>query len=176
MNIQYVLLVDDQDTFLGTYEEKELCHTGKGIHHRAFVVCLFNSKKEILLQRRKHKRWDNVWDVTAISHVLHFEDHDESYEEAALRSLDCEMGIQKVSLKNIGGFNYFAEYKDNMCENEYCAVLIGDYENDITPNYDVIYEYQWVDTKKFIQDCKDNPDTYAPWTIFTAKLLGKNYY
>src|SRR5579864_2189064 len=122
MNDQKLLLVDNNDTFLGEYTEKELCHTGNGKHHRAFVVVVFNDANQILLQKRKHKRFDNVWDVAAISHVLHLSDHDETYEEAALRSLKTEMDIPEISLQKIGAFNYFARY-GTQCENEYCAIL-----------------------------------------------------
>ncbi len=171
MKKQYVLLVDDKDTFLGKYEEKEKCHRGKGIHHRAFVVCLFNEKSEILLQLRKHKRWDKFWDVTSISHVLHLIDHDEMYEEAGRRSLRDEMGIKDVSLRKIGGFNYFAKDKNDMCENEYCAVLVGTYNGEIKPNLDLIYEYKWMNIKAFIADAKKHAFLYAPWTILTAELV-----
>lgn len=174
---QSLLLVDDNDRFIG-YERRDVCHTGQGKHHRAFVVCLFNHKKEILLQKRKHQLWDGYWDVTAISHPLHLEDHDESYEEAGLRALQVEMGIAKVSLKNIGGFNYFAKYKDTLCENEYCAVLVGDYNGNVNVNAspEVVYEYKWIDIHEFIQDCKKNPEKYAPWTILTAKILESSLY
>jgi isopentenyl-diphosphate delta-isomerase len=171
MKKQFLLVVDDTDTFLGEYKEKELCHRGKGIHHRAFVVCLFNKKNEILLQLRKHKRWDKFWDVTSISHVLHLPDYDETYEQAGRRSLKDEMGITGVALKKVGGFNYFAEHKNDMCENEYCAVLVGTYTGDVFPNSEVLYKYKWMDKKAFITDCKKNPRVYAPWTLFTAELL-----
>ncbi len=174
MKQQQLLLVDNNDTFSGKYEEKEICHRGKGIHHRAFVVCLFNEKNEILLQLRKHKRWDKFWDVTSISHVLHLTDHDESYEEAGLRSLKDEMGIEDVDLQKIGGFNYFAEYKNDMCENEYCAVLVGIYNGKVKPNLDLIYEYKWMNTIAFTTDTKKYPQIYAPWTILTAEVLEGN--
>lgn len=170
MQKQYLLIVDDKDNFLGEYKEKETCHTGRGFHHRAFVVCLFNKKNEILLQYRKHKRWDKFWDVTAISHVLHQEHYDETYQEAAQRALMAEMGIENIKLKKTGGFNYFAKY-GKQCENEYCAVLVGNYDGEIFPNKNLIYEYRWMDKNELIKDCRKNPKIYAPWTILTAELL-----
>lgn len=170
---QYLLLVDNNDTFLGKYEEKEICHTGQGIRHRAFVVCIFNDKDEILLQYRKHKRWDKFWDVTAISHVLHLPTHDETYQEAASRSLKKEMGIEGVAIKKIGGFDYFAKYGEQ-CENEYCAVLVGNYSGNIIPNPEDVYEYKWMEKEQFIADCKNNPSIYAPWTILAAEQISKD--
>jgi isopentenyl-diphosphate delta-isomerase len=175
MNIhQQLLLVDDHDTFSGQYADRLSCHTGKGLHHRAFVVVVFNDKKEILLQKRKHVLWDKFWDVTAISHVLHLSDHDETYEEAAQRSLHEEMGIPEIPLKNTGGFNYFAEYKDNYCENEYCSILIGKWNGIVKPNTNAVYEYTWMSLENFYADVKENEKKYAPWAILTAKFLMKN--
>ncbi|GEM_PF-407074 len=168
---QMLLLVDEQDSFSGEYAEKEKCHYGDGLHHRAFVVLLENKKGEVLLQKRKHKLWDGYWDVSAISHVLHLSDHDETYEEAGNRSLKREMGIPALSLQKVGGFNYFAKY-GKYCENEYCAILVGEYNGTVEENKDVVYEYAWVDQDKFVKDVLDKKEKkYAPWTIRTASEL-----
>ncbi len=161
---QYLLLVDDNDTFSGKYEEKEICHTGNGLHHRAFVVVIFNKNGEVLLQKRKHKRWDNYWDVSAISHTLHLADHDETYEEAAVRSLKIEMGITGVTLQKVGAFNYFAQY-GKQCENEYCAILTGTYNGKVLPNTQVLYEHKWVKKDEFINNVLSNRKKYTPWAI-----------
>lgn len=167
---QILLLVDDKDIFNGKYAEKEQCHFGNGLHHRAFVVLLQNKKGEVLLQKRKHALWNGYWDLTAISHVLHLSDHDESYEEAALRSLKREMGIAKVDLKKVGAFNYFVQEK-KYCENEYCAILIGNYDGKVIINTDVVYEYVWMDRDAFIADVIQNPKKYTPWTKLTVAKL-----
>lgn len=166
-----LLLVDEKDNFLGKYAEKEKCHLRQGLHHRAFVVLLENKKGEVLLQKRKHKLWDGYWDLSAISHVLHYSTHDETYEEAAARSLKREMGISAVSLKKVGAFNYFAKYGKN-CENEYCAILLGEYDGKINPNKDVVYEYAWVKREEFIKDVlKQREKKYTPWVIYTMTNL-----
>lgn len=167
---EQLLLVDNNDNFSGQYADRLSCHTGKGLHHRAFVVVVFNNKNEILLQKRKHVLWDGYWDVTAISHVLHKKDFDESYEQAAYRALKHEMGVPEIPLKNIGGFNYFAKYH-TYCENEYCAVFVGTWDGKITANNNVVYTYKWMDIDEFYNDAKIHQSVYAPWTILTAELL-----
>jgi isopentenyl-diphosphate delta-isomerase type 1 len=167
---QMLLLVDDTDRFSGDYATRKKCHTGKGLHHRAFVVLLENKKGEVLLQKRKHKLWDNYWDTTAISHVLHLKDHDETYTDAALRAMKSEMGIAKMSLEKIGGFNYFAKHGKN-CENEYCTILIGNYNGKVKADSRAVYEYQWMKKKEFIQHCLDENNVYTPWAILTGKFL-----
>ncbi len=167
-----LILVDENDVPTGQYEDKGECHFGEGLHHRAFVVVLENKNGEVLLQLRKHVRWDKFWDVTAISHVLHLKDHDETYEEAGLRSLRDEMGISGVTLSKIGGFNYFAKYHGH-CENEYCAVLFGTYDGDHTENPDVVYETKWMKKETFLEDVEKNTDSYTPWCILAVKQLLK---
>lgn len=164
---QQLLLVDENDKFSGKYADKQSCHFGKGKHHRAFVVVIFNKKGEVLLQKRKHKLWDSYLDVSAISHVHHLADHDETYEEAALRSLKKEVGITKVKLEKVAAFNYYAE-ESGYCENEYCAILTGEYNGKVIPNKNVVYNIKWVDKKAFIKDIKKNSNKYTPWAILTA--------
>lgn len=167
---QLLILVDENDIPTGEYADKGECHFGQGIHHRAFVVLLYNSKREVLLQFRKHVRWDKYWDLTAISHVLHLDDRNETYEEAGDRSLKDEMGIDGVQLTKIGGFNYFAKYHSH-CENEYCAVLVGTYNGEVTPDRNLVYEYKWMNEKDFLRDVKSNPEKYTPWAIETVNIL-----
>lgn len=167
---QQLILVDENDEPTGEYADKGECHFGDGLHHRAFVVLLENKKGEVLLQLRKHVRWDNYWDLTAISHVLHLGERNESYEEAALRALKREMAITDVTIKNVGGFNYFERYHAH-CENEYCAVLVGKYDGAFIPNQDEVYDTKWMRKEDFFNDVEKEPGRYTPWAILAAELL-----
>ena len=108
---QTLILVDEFDNFLG-YAPKSECHLGEGRLHRAIAVLLFNSRREILLQKRKSKLWDGFWDITGATHVLHHSSvsHNESYEEAARRCLGSEWNIAVSSLDRIFGFTYFERF------------------------------------------------------------------
>ena len=171
---QQVIVVDDNDNFLGRYAPRHKAHTGQGIHHRAFVCFLINKKGEILLQKRKHWLWDNLWDVSAISHPLHLEDHDESYEEATLRALKKEMGVDGVAVKKLGGFNYFRKHDiDDGCENEYCAIMYGGYDGKVKSDSEDVYEHKWMDLDEFMRDTKQNPKIYTPWAILMTNTLQK---
>lgn len=168
---QMLLVVDDSDVFHGQYAKRIDCHTGKGIHHRAFLVLLENNS-QVLLQKRKHKLWNGFWDITATTHPLHLEDHDESYHEAAARALKVEMGIENVKLVNVGGFNYFAQFGAK-CENEYCAILVGEYNGPVNASKDLVYEYKWLPKTEFINNSVNDESTYTPWAILTGKFLKK---
>ncbi|MBI4154349.1 NUDIX domain-containing protein [Candidatus Woesearchaeota archaeon] len=166
-----VILVDEDDNFLG-YEKKEACHTGDGKHHRAIAFFLFNKNGETLLQRRKHKRWDNVWDIAGATDVLHINGKDETYEESAARCLEKEWKIS-VPLKRLFGFNYFEKYGD-MCENEYLMILAGEISKDVEHNPEVAYGCKWVSLENLAEDIVKNPNDYTPWAIIAVKELRKS--
>ncbi len=85
----HVILVDDLDNEVGTMEKIE-AHE-KGLLHRAFSILLFNSKHELLLQKRSKKKYHSggLWSNTCCSHPL----PKEELAQAAHRKLKHEMGI-----------------------------------------------------------------------------------
>jgi isopentenyl-diphosphate delta-isomerase len=167
---QIISSVDERGNFL-EYVSKIKAHTGEGIHHLAITVFVFNSKGEVLLQKRKHKIFDNIWENTASTHQLHREDKtDETDEEATLRALKREYGIEKIELEKLGGFNYFQRNGD-LCENEFCKLLIGKYDGEVKLNPEVGYAIKWMDKNEFLKDLEKHPQSYTPWTIEAVKLL-----
>lgn len=172
---QIILAVNDNGKFL-EYIPKEVGHTGDGRRHLAITVLLYNKKGQVLLQKRKHKIFNNIWDLTGATHPLHKEDNtDENLEEATWRCLEVEYGIKdKIPLKNLGFFNYFAPYhtvQGELCENEHCTLLVGEYNGPISLNPQVGYEYKWMDKQKFLKDIKKNPQKYSPWAREAVKLI-----
>lgn len=166
---QTVILVDKDDKFLG-YASRVECHIGRGKRHRAFVTLLFDSQNRVILQKRKHRLFDSLWDLTAISHPLHVNNHDESYQEASDRALAKEMGIEHVAVDKMGSFNYFAR-DGKSCENEHCAVLIGNYDGKYKPNQNEVYEAKKINFDEFLADISKKPKNYTPWAILAAREL-----
>lgn len=168
---QELLLIDDNDNFLGKYAKRVDCHRGNGLHHRAVIVLLKNHKGQVLLQKRKHALFDGYWDISATTHVLHINGRDESYEEAAKRALIVEMGLEYIKLQKLNeGFNYFAT-ESTMCENEYCTIYTGFVTQEVVPNVDVVYETKWVNFEEFIHSCKVHDSTLTPWAILTGLVM-----
>lgn len=167
---QIILACDDNGNFL-EYIPKEAGHTGQGIRHLAITVLLYNSKNQVLLQKRKHKVFDNIWDFTASTHPLHKQNgQDETLEEATLRSLKDEYNIENITLTKVGEFNYFAKIGE-LCENEHCAMMVGQYDGAVKMDPNVGYEYKWVEKESFLNDVGADPQNYAPWVIEGVKLL-----
>lgn len=90
-------VVDATDREIG--EETRAKVHENNLRHRAVHLFLFNSKGELLLQKRSatKDRHPLVWDSSAAGHV----DAKEAYEISAVRELEEELGI-RADLKLIG--------------------------------------------------------------------------
>ena len=168
---QIILACNDNGEFL-EYIPKSVGHTGQGRRHLAITVLVFNSKGQVLLQKRKHKLFDNIWDFTASTHPLHLENgEDETLEQATERALKVEYDIKSsILLRNLGFFNYFQKI-GSLCENEHCAMMVGEYDGILNMDPSVGYEYKWIDKKEFLEDVRNNPENYAPWVREGVKVL-----
>lgn len=170
MDRQIILAVDDNGKFL-EYIPRMEGHLGKGKRHIGITIILFNRKGQMLLQRRKHLVFDNIWCFTADTHPLHLGNKDETIEEACQRCLDGEYNItEKVNLQSLGRFNYFGTYK-KYCENENCYLMVGEYNGEFKLNPEAGYECKWVAKEDFLRDFEKNPQKYAPWVPEGVKLL-----
>ena len=169
---QTLILVDNSDRILG-YAPRSVCHTRKGKRHRAFVVALYNSRGEILLQRRKHALFTNMWDLTGASHPLRLRTRNESYSEAAARCVREEFGIAGVTFRKLGAFNYFAPH-GKKCENEHCALIVGKYDGKVKPNPRVAYGFRWMGLRETLHEIGEKPDSFVIWARLGASLLRKH--
>ena len=171
---QTIIGAREDGTPTGEYFSRLTGHSGEGKKHFAISVFLINKKGEVLLQKRKHRIFDNLWDTTASTHQLHVgEQKNETDEEATDRSLQVEYGISPGSIhyQNVGFINYFAQYEGGFCENEHDIILVGKYDGEVHLNPEEGYEYKWVEKLGFLKDIKENPKFYTPWAIEAVKLL-----
>ena len=88
---QSLIVVDDKDNFI-RYAPRKECHTGEGVRHRGITLLIFNKDKKILLQKRKHEVFDNIWDLAGATHPIRVKDSDETYEQSGIRCMQDEWG------------------------------------------------------------------------------------
>jgi len=155
---EILVLVDENDNEIGT-DTRENCHAGTGKRHRAYTVFLFHGGK-LLLQRRSSKKllWPGAWDVSYTSHVY----PRETYQQAASRKALQELGVKAPRLTDVHSFIYFAPQGKN-AENEFCRLLVGDFDGKVAPNLDEIMEIRWSTLDELAADLKAHPDAYTPW-------------
>ena len=125
MNLEKVILVNEADEEIGIMEKMEVHQ--KALLHRAFSVFLFNSKGEMLLQRRAMSKYHSagLWTNACCSHPR----PGESVESAALSRTGEEQGIY-TQLSKAFVFTYRASFENGLTEHENENVFIGFNEGD----------------------------------------------
>ena len=158
MSKENVILVDENDNQVGLMPKLE-AHE-KGLLHRAFSIFIFNSKYELLLQKRASSKYHSggLWTNTCCSHPREGEDT----LDAANRRLTEEMGIE-TSLRKVHDFIYKAELDNNLTEHEFDHVFYGVYNEDPVINRDEADDFKWIDMGLLNEDIKINGDNYTVW-------------
>lgn len=153
-----VVLVDESDTPQGTMEKLE-AHQ-KGALHRAFSVLTFNSKREVLLQRRAMGKYHSggLWTNTCCSHPQ----PKEKVMEAAHKRLQEEMGFN-CPLIPAFQFIYRAELDRGLIENEYDHVFFGIYSGKPKPNPSEVMDFRYVSVSDLKKEIQETPEQFTAW-------------
>ncbi len=156
--MEEVILVNTDNEVLG-YMEKMEAHE-KGLLHRAFSIFIFNTKGEILLQKRAISKYHSggLWTNTCCSHPR----KNESFLDAANRRLSEEMGMSCV-LNEVFSFIYKAELDNNLTEHEYDQVLFGTTDQIPVLNKAEAEDYKYIKPDQLKIDIHDNPSQYTEW-------------
>ena len=174
MENKKVILVDEQDNYLG-FEEKIKAHQ-EGRLHRAFSIFIFNSKNELLLQKRSSNKYHTpgLWTNTCCSHP---QPNRELIQEAQLR-LRKEMGIN-CKLNEMFSFIYIAEFENGLIEHEFDHVFFGRYDEIPVPDSNEVSDWKWILLIELNNDIESYPKKYTPWlkicldrVISAAKTYG----
>ena len=89
--VEWFDVVDEKDKVIGKATRDE-CHSNPKLMHRVVYILIFNSKGELLLQKRSMKKdmSPGKWTSSASGHV----DSGDNYTDAAKRELKEELGIE----------------------------------------------------------------------------------
>ncbi|HAW08104.1 MAG TPA: isopentenyl-diphosphate delta-isomerase [Bacteroidetes bacterium] len=174
-NDEPLILVDENDHEIG-FLEKDKCHQGDGILHRAFSIFLFNNNHELLMQKRSDNKllWGNYWSNSVCSHPR----RGESIEIASLRRLNDELGIElneNFNLKFLFKFQYFAKFKDLGSERELCSVFIGKYNGIIHPNPNEIKDIKYIPYDQINNELIRNPSINTPWFKLEWEMISAEF-
>lgn len=155
---EYVVLVNPEDEVLGLME-KQQAHIN-GLLHRAFSIFLFNSKGEMLLQKRAAKKYHspNQWTNAVCSHPR----NGETYLEGAKRRLKEELGIETELTENFN-FIYKADVGEGLWEHELDHVFVGTYEGDFNLNKDEVDDVRYISMEDLDKEISENPEHFTEW-------------
>ncbi len=166
-----VILVDVNDLEIGTMEKLE-AHQ-KGFLHRAFSIFIFNSKGEMLLQKRAAEKYHtgNLWSNSCCSHPL----PGENFEICLDRKLMQEMGIG-CSLEPAFTFTYKADLDNGLTEYELDHIYTGIYNGVPSPNPLEVSDWRFVSMKALTKELDDSPEQFTPWFRLLFEPLTRHYF
>lgn len=167
MNEEKVILVNENDEPIGLMPKME-AHE-KALLHRAFSVFVFNDKKELMLQQRALTKYHSpgLWTNTCCSHQR----QGESNIEAGKRRLQEEMGFV-TDLKETMSFIYKAPFDNGLTEHEFDHILVGNYNNAPSINFDEVADWKWMTLDDVKADMAEQPELYTAW----FKIIFDKFY
>lgn len=170
MQEQMLVLVDEKNQPLGVMGKMEVHQ--KALLHRAFSVFIFNSKGEMLLQRRAIKKYHSggLWTNACCSHPY----LDETPVQAAQRRMQEELGFV-TELEPAFDFIYKAQLDNNLTEHEYDHVLIGTYDGKIILNHDEVGDYRYLSMDELKASIAERPLLYTEWFKIALPLLENHF-
>ena len=156
--MEYLILTDEKDQFVGMME-KLLVHK-HGLLHRAFSVFIFNTRGEMLLQKRAYDKYHSggLWSNTCCSHPR----FKEKTSDAVTRRLWEEMRIY-ADTNFAFSFTYKAQFENGLTEHEYDHVYIGVTDDTPRPDITEVADWKYMNLKSLKHDIEQNPGNYTAW-------------
>jgi isopentenyl-diphosphate delta-isomerase len=156
---EMLILVDENDEVIG-FQEKESCHDGDGLLHRAFSVFLFDQTGRLLLQKRSHHKrlWGDFWSNSCCSHPRPHEDT----REAAEKRVREELGVDSC-LRFLFKFEYRARYDGRGSENELCHVYAGLLAGEPKVNEFEVSAWRMICPQSLDRELVEKPGAFTPW-------------
>ncbi|MBP6023801.1 isopentenyl-diphosphate Delta-isomerase [Ferruginibacter sp.] len=153
-----LILVDENDMPIGTIEKME-AHQ-KALLHRAFSVFIFNTKGEMLLQRRALDKYHSggLWTNACCSHPY---DGQET-KAAAEKRLQEEMGFT-TAITKVFDFIYKAPFDNGLTEHEFDHVFTGTYDGAIVPDKSEVEDFCFMSMDVIKESLQLHPEKYTVW-------------
>ncbi len=156
--MEHVILVNTEDAQIGTMEKIQAHTTGE--LHRALSVLVFNSKGEMLLQKRAQGKYHSggLWTNACCSHPK----PNEETADATKRRLKEEMGIDADPVF-LYKFIYKTALDNGLTEHEYDHVFTCTSDKPPIIDKTEVEDYKYMDMKSLHEDIVANPQSYTYW-------------
>jgi len=156
--MEKVILVDENDRAIGSLEKLRAHQEGR--LHRAFSIFVFDCRGRLLIQRRSSTKYHsaNLWSNTCCGHPT----PGESISAAAHRRLKEEMNFD-CELRESFRFTYRIRLDHSLFEHEYDYVLVGEYNDDPTPNAKEVSGWKWISIDELKAEIRTNHFEYSYW-------------
>lgn len=150
-----ITFVDKDDRIIGYGSKIEAI--SRGITHRIVRVFVFNSRGQLLIQKRSPSvAIPNRWDQSAAGHV----DEGEDYAQAARRELQEEVGIIDTTLAGVAKY-YSEEIDDSITKKRFNMLYETTYDGEITMDKNEVSEVMWLEPQKLNQWMEEKPEDFT---------------
>ncbi len=162
---EVISIVNENDEVIGKATRKEIHE--KGLLHREVNIFVLNSKKELLLQKRKDT---SRWDFAASGHFP----YNQTYEEAAIREFHEELGI-KISPTDLIEVAKEVNHSTQIVNNRFAKIFLV--KKDIKINEFKIDKNELLAIKYFNEtELKKLLEQENATTGVLAKILKKYFF
>lgn len=156
-------IVNERDEVIGRAPRSEV--HARGLLHRAVHVLVFNSRREVFLQKRSMKkdRQPGVWDSSCSGHV----DSGEDYDQTAVRELREEIGLRLTAPPQ-------RLFKIDACEEtdvEFVWIYRCENNGPFQLHPDEIETGDWFKPERVTQWIAEKPQDFAPAFMLIWKML-----
>jgi isopentenyl-diphosphate Delta-isomerase len=156
--MEQVILVDLDDTEMGVMEKIE-AHQ-KGLLHRAFSVLIYNSKGEMLIQKRAKIKYHSggLWTNACCSHPV----PNEPIAITVKRRLNVEMGID-LELAYSHKFIYKTNLENELVEHEVDHVFVGQFDGLPKINKNEVEDWRYCTLVELQREINERPQNFTYW-------------
>jgi 16S rRNA (adenine1518-N6/adenine1519-N6)-dimethyltransferase len=151
-----IQIVDQNNNPIGSATKQEAWRDG--LIHRVVRISILDQAGRLLVQKRSLQKelFPGRWDNSAAGHV----DAGETYEQAALRELHEELGLEGVELQFLG--DYFVDVTDDWRQMKRFTRTYKIVLKDPLPSFklpkDEVESIEWMEIAKVKELVTDHPD------------------
>lgn len=166
---ELLYLVDKNDNVIGSVL-KSKAHGNMDLIHREVAIGVFNSKRQILIQKRsKMKKIDpGVWKITAAGHAKFEED----MKDATKRELEEELGIKVDPIYSYKFYSINRRNREARIIWVYYAVYDGE---DFVLDQEEVEEAKWVDIEQISEGEEEGKICVGKNSYRAIMKLAKNF-
>lgn len=144
---------------LGLVERSQVHQSG--LWHKAAQVFLFNSRRELLVQKRAAQKdlYPDHWDSSVGEHLI----PGESYIEGARRGLREELGVTLKHLTPLGSEQRMILEGEGFRDCEFQLAFQGLFDGLIIPDEQEVEDVKWVNSAQLAAMFASPDVKIAPW-------------
>ncbi len=159
--MEYFEIFNEQGKLQGTAPRREVHE--KGYWHKAVNIIIQRSNDDLIIQLRSKNKdvWPDAWDFSVCEHLQ----PGESFEEAAIRGLHEELGIEKCTLIPIDPIciskveNQDLKLKDF----EFQQCFTAKYDGPFSLDDDEVAAIRWISPGQLKKEMSQKSKQFTPW-------------